>query len=330
MLTSKFLKVAALSAIPIAMALGNLSAFAQAYPTKNINVIVPYPAGGALDVPARVIVKEMTATLKQAMPIENIVGAGGTLGLVKGLGAAPDGYTLMVTDIASTILSPMLYKNAKYKAEDFKTVAMLAHADIMLVVRKDLGVNSVDELIALGKKSIAKPLSYCTAGIGSNFHLIAERFNDLAGMKGLHVPYSGFPQCATNLVGQEIDYAFLPIAGPFPGFIENGSIKGLATAGTKPHARFTKAPQLKSIKGFEDFVFNAWSALHVSNKVPNDVVATLNQAAKLAVDSDAFKALVASNGSTSFDAMSPAEANAHYLKEAANYRALAKRVDITD
>lgn len=306
------------------------AAMAQSYPAKTINVIVPYPAGGALDTTARSIIREMAAALKHPMPIENVVGAGGTLGLVKGLAAAPDGYTLMVTDIASTILSPMLYKNAKYKAEDFKTVSMLAHADVMLVVRKDLGVNSIDELIALGRKSSAKPLSYCTAGIGSNFHLIVERFNDLAGMKGLHVPYSGFPQCATNLVGQEIDYAFLPIAGPFPGFIESGSIKGLATAGSKPHAKFTKAPLIKSTKGFEDFVFSVWSALHVNNKVPNDVVATLNQAAKLAVDSDAFKAIVAGNGSTSFDAMAPAEANAFYLKEAAAYRALAKKVDITD
>ena len=234
------------------------AAVAQSYPAKTISVIVPYPAGGALDASGRVLIKEMSAILKQPMPIENIVGAGGTIGLLKGLGAAPDGYTLMMTDIASTILSPMINKPAKYKAEDFKTVAMVAHADIMLVVRKELGVNSVAELIALGKKNSAtKPLSYCTAGVGSNYHVMAERFNDLAGMKGLHVPYSGFPQCATNLVGQEIDYAFLPIAGPFPAFFDNGSIKALATAGSKAHVRFTKAPLLKSTKGFEDFVFNA-------------------------------------------------------------------------
>ncbi len=330
MLKAKFLKAAVTSAIPFAMALGSLSAFPQAYPAKTINVIVPYPAGGALDVPARVLVKEMSATLKQTMLIENIVGAGGTIGLVKGLGATPDGYTIMVTDIASTILSPMINKNAKYKAEDFKTVSMVAHADIMLVVRKDLGVNSVAELISLGKKNTAKPLSYCTAGIGSNFHLMAERFNELAGMKGLHVPYSGFQLCATNLVGQEIDYAFLPIAGPFPSFFESGSIKALATAGSKTHARFSKAPLLKSMKGFEDFVFNAWSAVHVSNKVSDDVVATLNKAAKTAIDSDTFKVLVAGSGSISYDPLAPAEAHAFYLKEAATYRALAKKVDITD
>ena len=93
MLTSKFLKVAALSAIPVAMAMGSLSAFAQAFPSKAINVVVPFPAGGAADFSARFMTKEMTITLKQPMLVDNVTGVAGALGVMKGLNAAPDGHT---------------------------------------------------------------------------------------------------------------------------------------------------------------------------------------------------------------------------------------------
>ncbi len=328
MLTSKFLKVAALSAIPVAMAMGSLSAFAQAFPSKAINVVVPFPAGGAADFSARFMTKEMTITLKQPMLVDNVTGVAGALGVMKGLNAAPDGHTLILSDINSLILAPIANVNAKYKAEEVKTVAMIGAADIMLAVRKDLPVTTLDELIALAKKSTDKPLSYCSSGIGSQFHLIGEKFNQTAGLKTLHVPYNALPPCIQNMMGNIVDYAFLPIAGPFPGFVKAGNLKIIAIAGTKPHPIFSKEPLFKSQKGFESFVFNAWSGLHVSPKVSDEAVALLNKSATDALLTDYVKTTIAASGSVPFETMNPAESQAFYLREVAKYQAIAKSIDL--
>mgnify|MGYP003417536768 FL=1 len=303
-------------------------AFSQAYPAKTINVVVPFPAGGALDFVARYMTKEMTTTLKQPMLVDNVPGVAGALGLMKGLNAPADGYTMMVTDPNPLILTPIVNVNAKYKAEDFKTVAMIGEADIMLVTRKDLGVNTIDEFVALVKKSVDKPLSYCTSGIGSQYHLISEKFNAAAGTKTLHVPYNGFPQCITNLVGQQIDFAFVPVAGPFPGFVDSGGMKIIAITGAKPSPRFNKAPLFKNTKDFQNFVFTAWAALHVSNKVSDEVVAVLNKSALTALETDYVKGQIASTGSTRFDLWTPKQAHDYYLKEVAEYRAIAKSINL--
>lgn len=329
-ITSRLFYAFALSILSATALLASPLASAQSYPSKPITAIVAYPAGGALDNTARLITKEMAVGLKQSIIIDNVAGAGGAIGTAKALRAEPDGYTLIVADVGSMVLTPLTNPNAKYKAEDFKTVSMLAHADIMLVTRKDLGVNTLAELIALSKKNAAKPLSFCTSGIGTNYHLIGERFNALAGIKSLHVPYAGFPQCVTNIVGQDIDYAFVPVAGPFPAQVDNGTLKLIAIAAAKPHSRFSKAPLIKSQKGFEDFVFTAWSSMQVSNKVSDEVVAVLAQQARIAVDSPNFKVNLTASGSSAFDPMSPAEAHAFFLREAAAYRAMAKAINLQE
>jgi tripartite-type tricarboxylate transporter receptor subunit TctC len=305
------------------------AAFSQAFPNKPVNVVVPFPAGGALDFVARYMTKEMTTTLKQTMPIENVVGVAGALGTMKMLNAPADGYTLMTSDMNALILAPVTNVNAKYKSEDFKTVAMIGEADIMLIVRKDLEANSLSDLIALAKKNVDKPLSYCSSGIGSQFHLIHEKFNAAAGIKSLHVPYNGFPQCITNLVGQQIDFAFLPVAGPFPGFIDKAQMKMIAITAKKPSPRFPNAPLITASNGFQDFSFKAWAGLHVSAKTPDDIVLALNKSALAALETDYVKGNIAASGSVRFDLWTPKQAHDYYLNEVATYRAIAKSINLT-
>ena len=304
------------------------AALAQAFPSKPINVIVPYPAGGASDFSARLMSKEMTQTLKQPMLIDNVAGVGGAMGIQKMLNAAPDGHTVLLGGVSELVLTPLANSNAKYKPEEMKTVAMLGQAALMLVVRKDLGVNTIDEFVALGKRSSAKPLSYCSIGIGSQYHLVAEKFNTSMGMPALHLPYSGFPQCITNLVGQIVDYAFLPIAGPFPGFVDDGRFKRLAVTSNTPHSRFTKAPLAKSTKGLEGFVFTSWASFHVNNKVSDEAVMALNKSAMAALETSEIKTQFATSGSEMFPPMSPREAHAFYLREVALYQAIAKSINL--
>jgi tripartite-type tricarboxylate transporter receptor subunit TctC len=311
-----------------AVMLTTQASWSQTFPTKPVNVIVPYAAGGAADFVARYMTKEMTVTLKQPMLVDNVVGVAGALGAMKALNAPADGHTMLLSGMNELILTPLVNVNAKYKAEDFKTVAMIGQADIMLVVRKDLNVTTVAELIALAKKNADKPLSYCTSGIGSQFHLINEKFNAIAGTKTLHVPYNGFPQCITDLIGQVVDFSFVPVAGPFPGFVEKGNMKMLAITGTKPSPKFPNAPLIKNINGFQDFVFMAWAGLHVSSKVPDDIVDALNKSAVAALDTSYVKGQIAASGSERFDLWTSKQAHEYYLREITQYRAIAKTINL--
>jgi tripartite-type tricarboxylate transporter receptor subunit TctC len=321
---ARFIKLLAVSAIVVT---GQL-AVSQTFPTKPVTVIVPYPAGGSSDFVARYMTKEMTTTLKQPIIVENVPGVGGALGMMKGMNATPDGHTMILTSLNELILTPLVNVNAKYKSEDFKTVAMIGKADIMLVVRKDLNVNTVAEFIDLAKKSADKPLSFCSSGIGSQFHLVGEKFNAVAGTKSLHVPYSGFPQCITDIVGQVIDFAFVPMAGPFPGFVEKGTMKLIAITGSKVNPKFPNAPVIKNIKGFQDFVFEAWAGIHVSNKVPDDIVEALNKSAVAALDTAYVKGQIAATGSERFDLWNAKQAQEYYLREVNTLRAIARSINL--
>ena len=324
MSVKRFFKAATIGAIM----LSGQASWAQAFPSKPITMIVPYPAGGSSDFVSRYMTKEMTTTLKQPMIIENVPGVGGALGTMKGLNAPADGHTLILSSLNELILTPLVNVNAKYKSEDFKTVAMIGKADIMLVVRKDLNVSTLAEFIDLAKKSASKPLSYCSSGIGSQFHLIGEKLNVAAGIKSLHVPYTGFPQCITDIVGQSVDFAFVPIAGPFPGFVEKGTMKIVAVAGSKPTAKFPNAALIKNTKGLEDFVFEAWAGIHVSNKVSDEVVEILNKSAVAALETSYVKGQIAASGSERFDIWNAKQAHEYYLREVNMLRAIAKSIDL--
>ncbi len=304
------------------------AAWSQSYPAKAINVVVPYPAGGAADFVARFMSKEMSTTLNQLMLVDNVAGVGGALGTMKMLNAPPDGYSVLLSGVTEMVLTPLANVNAKYKSEDFKTVAMIGQADLMLVVRKELGVNNIAEFLELAKKRTDKPLSYCSTGVGSQYHLMIEKFNASAGTKALHLPYNGFPQCVTNLIGEVVDYAFLPMAGPFPGFVEKGSLKLLAIAGAQRNPKFPDAPALSQIRGFQDFVFTAWAGIHVSGKVSDEIVQILNKSALAAMETAEVKAQIVASGSIRFDLMNPKQAHEFYLREVAKYQATAKSINL--
>jgi len=304
------------------------AAFAQSYPSKPINLVVPYPAGGASDFAARVMSKDLSNTFKQPVLVDNVSGVSGALGTAKVAAALPDGYNILLSSPIELILTPIAMSAVKYKSEDLRAVAITGQAQIMLVVRKDLPVSNIEELAALAKKSVDKPLSYCTIGIGSPYHLMGERFAAITGSKSLHLPYNGFAQCVTNLVGQIVDYAFLPIAGPFPGFVDNGNIKVISIAANSPSPRFPKVPLASSSKGFEGFSYALWAGVHVGAKVPDDIVAVLNKAVNATMTNPEIRKAIEATGSTIGEPMTPAQAQAFYVKETAMYREIAKSINL--
>src|SRR5688572_30135297 len=158
-------------------------ALAQGYPSKTVNLMVPYPAGGPSDAAARIFTVPLGKELGQQVVVENLGGVAGAIAAQKVLAAPADGYYIFQGSPNEVILSPLANAAVKLKTEDFRLVQPTADAVMVFVARKDLPANNVDELIALARKSPDKPLSYGSVGIGSLYHLILEKMQQQTGIR---------------------------------------------------------------------------------------------------------------------------------------------------
>jgi tripartite-type tricarboxylate transporter receptor subunit TctC len=307
------------------LAVGALSA--QTFPNKPINMVVAFPAGGASDFVARVMTKEMSINLNQPIVVENVVGVAGSLGVQKVANAPADGYTLITGSPLELILTPLGIAAAKNKAEDVRMIAVAGRSDLMLAVRKDFPAANAEQFLAALKAS-DKGLSYGSTGIGSLYHLMGAKMIQTAGAKGLHVPYNGLAPVLQALGGGQLDFAYLPIAGPVPGFVESGNVKALAVASSQTSPRFPNLPLMRAIKGYEDFSFSIWAGIQTGAKVPDAAVAVMHKSAYAALANPDVKKQLEGSGTFPLAPMSVAELNAFYAKEIAMYRAIAKSIDL--
>ena len=303
-------------------------AWAQTYPAKTISLIVPYPAGGPSDFFARKLQPDAAAKLGQTMIIENIGGAGGAIGLSKLVNAPADGYTLSLGSPMELVLAPMAIQGVKYKSEDFKLVAQFATTNTILAVRNSLNVKTVDELLALARKSTDKPLSYGSVGPGSLYHLIGEKFSQITKVQILHVPYKGIAPLLSDLMGGQIDMAFLPMAGSIPATIMDGKIQGLAVTSKTPHALFKQFPAMAAMKGMEAMDFDIWAGVQVHKNTPDTVVNTLNKAFYAAAEVPENRKALEGSGNVVLPSRTPAELARVYQSEIERYRAIAKSINL--
>jgi tripartite-type tricarboxylate transporter receptor subunit TctC len=300
---------------------------AQSFPSKPINMIVAFPAGGASDFVARVVSKEMQSNLGQPIIVENVVGVAGSLGVLKVANATPDGYTLITGSPLELILTPLGIAAAKNKPEDVRMIAVAGRSDLMLAVRKDFPAATTEQFLT-ALKADSKGLSYGSTGIGSLYHLMGAKMIQTAGAKGLHVPFNGLAPVLQALGGGQIDFAFLPIAGPVPGYVEAGNVKAISVASTSSSPRFPKLPLITAVRGFEDFTFSIWAGIQTGAKVPDTAVAVLHKSAYAALANPDVKKQLEGSGTFPYPAMSVAELNAFFAKETAMYRAIAKSINL--
>ncbi len=303
------------------------AAFAQTFPSKPINMIVAFPAGGASDFVGRVMSKEMSVNLNQTIVVENVVGVAGSLGVLKAANATPDGYTLIAGSPLELILTPLGISAAKNKAEDVRMIAVAGRSDLMLAVRKDFPAATTEQFLA-ALKADPKGLSYGSTGIGSLYHLMGAKMIQTAGAKGLHVPFNGLAPVLQALGGGQIDFAFLPIAGPVPGYVEAGNVKAVSVASTTASPRFPKLPLITAVRGFEDFTFSIWAGIQTGAKVTDSVAAVLHKSAYDALANPEVKKQLEASGTYLLAPMSLAQLNAFYAKETAMYRAIAKSINL--
>ena len=300
---------------------------AQTFPTKPVTMIVAFPPGGGSDVLGRTVGKGMQEVMGQPVIVENVVGVGGALGVLKAANANPDGYTILAGSPLELIYTPLGIAAAKNRPDDIRMAALVGHTNIGIAVRKDLPVNTLDEFIALAKKS-EKPLSYGSTGIGSLYHLMAERALQIGGAKGLHAPYNGLAPYLKDLMGGVIDFAVVPLVGPVLGAIDGGQIKVLAVAAPQSIARLPKLPPARASKGFEDYLFSIWIGVQASAKTPDTQMAALHKAAYAAMSNPEVRKAIEASGTVIAEPMTLAQLDAFYKKEAAVGAAMAKSVNL--
>src|SRR4029077_14488440 len=181
-------------------------AAAQEWPTRPITLIVPFAAGGGIDVSARIQAQRMGELLGQSIVIENVGAAAGMAGSARVAKAAPDGYTLLIGNTGTHAYSQALYKKLPYDAaKDFEPVGLVTESPRILVARKDLPVNNLQEFIAYAKANQGK-MQYGSAGVGSGSHLACAQLNSAMGVDITHVPYRGSPPAMQDLIAGRIDY----------------------------------------------------------------------------------------------------------------------------
>lgn len=219
------------------------TASAQAWPTKPISMVVPFPPGGTTDVLARAIASRLAPVLGQPVVVESKPGAGATLGAAYVAKAAPDGYTFLIGAIHHTIATS-IYKNLSYDFQkDLTPVTMIAFVPNVLVVNVNTPVSSAQELVALSRKSPEK-LAYGSAGNGTAQHLIGEQFQIETGTELLHVPYKGSGPLVTDLLGGQIIMSFDTVTPVLP-HIKSGKLKPLAVTSGKRSSALPDVPTMK-------------------------------------------------------------------------------------
>jgi tripartite-type tricarboxylate transporter receptor subunit TctC len=274
--------IVALTTVALTVVLAALGpASAQSYPTKPIRVIVPFAAGGAVDVLARLVSAKMSEFVGQPAIIENRAGAAGNVAADAVAKSPPDGYTILQNTNGQAI-SPSLYKSLPFDAvKDFTPVTQLVASQLLLVATPSLPAKSVQELIALAK---AKPgsLNYGMTGIGNPLHLTVEMFKHAAGIELQAVPYRGDAPLNTALIAGEVHLAVVPFATAKP-HVEAGRLRALAIPGAKRSPALPQVPTIAE-SGLPGFESSSWQGWFVPANTPSEIVALIQREAAKALN----------------------------------------------
>lgn len=309
-----------------ALALGVAGAAqAQDFPSRAVTLIIPFAAGGSTDTVGRIVAERMGQELGQQVVVQNVGGAGGSLGAQQVAKADPDGYTILMGTVATHALNPLILKQKPYDpVADFAPVSLLVLVPNVLAVNPQLPVNTVQELIDLAK-SQPGTLSYASSGNGTPLHLSGALFNSMAGTDIVHIPYKGSGPALTDVLGNQVPIIFdnLPSAS---GHIKEGQLRALGVTTAERAPSFPDVPAIaETLPGYETY---SWNALFAPAGTPPEVIARLNAAAKTAM---ADPAVVARMGEFSAEivASTPEELATHVSAEIAKWEPVVKAANVS-
>lgn len=275
--TRHFLRRAA--ALLAGLALAGTAA-AQAFPSRPVTLLVPYPAGGLSDVIARTISTTLGRHLGQPVVVENLGGASGGIAAQRLLSLPADGHVIFQGSPNELVLAPLSNAAIKYKAEDFRLVQMISLNPMAVFARKDLPAANGEELLAFARKSAAegKPLTFASVGPGSMYHLLGEHLSKVAGTPMTHVPYKGAAPAFQDLMGGLVDIFITPYGKGQVALVDEGKLKAVAVLSAEPQEPLKKAPPLANVPALRGFVFDTWSGYFVRKDTPEAVVQALHKA----------------------------------------------------
>lgn len=247
----------------------------QTYPVKPIRLVVPQPPGGGNDTIARLISQKLSAALKQQFTVDNRAGAGGLIGADIVAKAAPDGYTLLLANVAGMVIVPNIQKSMPYDAlKDFAPVSLIASAPLLVVVHPSLPVTSIKQLISLGK---AKPgqINYASNGVGTSTHLATEMFKTMTKTDFVHIPYKGLGGAITDLLSGQVQLMFSSAVAMMP-HVQSGRLRAIAMTGARRSAAIPHIPTVAEA-GVPDYESGSWYGISAPAGTPRTIIDLLNQ-----------------------------------------------------
>ena len=287
------------------------SVVAKDYPDRPVKLIVPWPAGGLVDIAGRVTSKTLQTSLSQPFIVDNKLGAGGILGADSVAKAPADGYTLLLTTSALNINNAIRISQPYDVANDFVPISLIAWSPFVLVASQSLGVTSVQELIQLAKSKPGK-LTYASAGVGSPAHLSGELFKSMAGIDILHVPYKGAPQAMTDLISGQVDLLFANSSVALSQ-IKAGKVRPIAVTSLQRYKGLPDVPTMNEA-GVAKFEADQWLCIFAPAGTPPAVQVLLRNEFEKSLNNIEVRSTLEQNGMSVAAASTQAELAA-FLKQ---------------
>ncbi len=306
-----------------ALVLGLAETAAAEFPERQITMVIPFAAGGSTDVVGRIVAERMSQELGQQVVVQNVGGAGGSLGAQQVAQAEADGYTILMGTVATHALNPLILKQKPYDpVADFAPVSLLVLVPNVLAVHPDVPAQTVQELIDLAK---AEPLAYASSGNGTPLHLSGELFKSMAGVDIDHIPYKGSGPALTDVLGNQVPIIFdnVPSAS---GHITSGKLRALGVTTAERAPSFPDVPAIaETLPGYETYT---WNALFAPAGTPPEAVAALNAAAKTTMADPAVAARMAEFSAT-IVASTPEELAEHVKAEMAKWEPVVRDANVS-
>jgi len=321
---------AILSSLGAAAALGTLERAIAQPGDRYLTFIVPQPAGNPTDVTARKAAPILQKTLGQPIVVENLAGAGGSIGMNKMMGSTGDGQVLVICSQTELILSPLSFASARYRPEDFRCVGLAAVMPWVLIARPDMSASAISQLLGPVRQSGSRSLTLGHNGIGSMIHLMGEQLAKKLKVEIEPIAYKGTPHLVQDLMGGQIDLTFLPIAGNTVSLIDSGKIKaiGLTSAAENPGLpKVMPLGKLSPILG--DFLHSTWGGVFVPSRSSQAQVDRLHKAFMDVLNDPEMRSWATAAGMQLEAPRSLSRLEQFYKGEIKLYQALAKEVGLT-
>lgn len=308
-----------------ASSIGPASASAQEWPTRPVRIVSTFAPGGTADILARIVAEHLSSVFRQQFFVEARLGAGGAIGVQSVAQSEPDGYNFVISSSGALVIAPIVSPRIGYDSlRDLTNVAYVAGSPIVFTVNPALGVKTLPDLVAHGKKS-GTPLTYSSSGVGSHGQLGAELFAQKAGIRIEHIPYKGASQGLMDLVAGHIVFSSQTLSSS-SALMRGGKLLALAHTADRRLPDYPDIPTVKEL-GYPDLVSTTWFALSGPAKLPKEIVDKINREVVRGMSKPEVQQRMRQDGLLT-EAMSPEQLKAHIEAEIVRWRPIIEKVGL--